>query len=274
MKKDLFFRFFLGLICLLLLNSIIYITPVNASSQSVKFVEQIAQTPSLSQSESIKQLIATGKVRNGNLEDVNITKTLIEAGAVSVDQDYQEYFLSKFDGVLDLEGTNLRGADFKRLRAKEINLKNADLFGANLSDVFLEKADFSGARMLWGWLNKARLENANFQGASLLYTDMFGGYFAKANFSNAAMDGVDIRLADFTGANFGKVTIYHDGPKNPKFFGAIFTDANLTDSEIYFPENDEQFKVFFCRTIMSDGIINNRDCDGITNNGDHEEGGP
>lgn len=261
MKKHILVSFFPGLICLLLLSSIIYIAPVNASTQSFQFVGEIAQTPSLSKAESIKQLVTTGKVKNGNLEDVNIITTLIEAGAVYVDEDYQQYYLTKFNGVLDLEGTNLRGADFKRLQASEVNLKSADLSGANLSDVNWTKANFSGARIIWAWLNKAWLENANFQEAQLSYTDMFGGYFVNANFSNAAMDGVDIRLADFTGANLEKVTIYHDGPKNPKFFGAIFTDANLTDAEIYFPENDKQFKVFFCRTIMSDGTINNRDCE-------------
>ena len=258
MKKYRLSTFFLGLICLLLLSSLIYITPVYGMSTSLKFVGDIAQTPTMSIAESIEKLVTTGKVKNGKLKGVNITKTLEEAGALYIDEDYHEYGLSKFDGVLDLEGTNLQGADFSRLDLQEINLKNADLFNADLSNVNWYKADFSGAKMYWATLNKASLRNVNFQGATLGYSDLLGGDFSNANFKDANMDGVDIRVSNFKGANLENVVIEFDGPQNPQYFGANFTDANFKGATIYI---DEEESVYFCRTIMPDGTINNRDCE-------------
>ena len=267
MKKNLFFRFFLGLICLLLLSSIIYITPVNASSQSVKFVEQIAQTPSLSKSESIKQLINTGKAKNGNFEGVDIIKTLEDAGVASFSDGDQIYFLNKFD-ALDLEGANLRNASLKFLSARKINLKNANLSWANISNVRWDEADFSRAEMYRTDFSRSYLRGANFEKSNSGGLELLGGDFSNANFKDSCMDGVDMRASIFTGANFENAVFDSDGPYDPYYLGANFTDANLRNlgknfecgggAAASYLKNDKS--VYFCHTIMPDGTINNRDC--------------
>ena len=72
------------------------------------------------------------------------------------------------------------------------------------------------------------------------------------------MDGVDIRAANFTGANCEGAIFDSDGPKDPRYLGVNFTDTNLKDAEIYIDDN--KF-VYFCRTIMPDGTVVDRDCD-------------
>ncbi len=67
-KQFLSLKFFIGMVCILLLSSIIYVKPVNAIPTSFKFVGDIAQTPTMSIAESINKLVPTGKVKNGNLE--------------------------------------------------------------------------------------------------------------------------------------------------------------------------------------------------------------
>ncbi len=212
----------------------------------------------MNMSESLMKLLTTGTCENGQLEGVDITTSLYHAGALFANFDYQEYVLNKFDGILNLEGANLRGASFKRLQVNAINLKNADLSNADLSDVFWNKADFSGAKMYWTRLNKARLRNANFENAELGYADLVGGDFSHANFTNAFMDGVDIRAANFTGTNCEGVVFDSDGPKDPQYLGVNFSDANLKGAEIYI---EEPKFIYFCQTIMPDGSINNKDCE-------------
>ena len=80
MKKYLSLSFFIGLICLFLLSSIIYITPVYGMSTSLNFVGKIALTSAMSTSESIKNLVTTGKAKNGIFEGIDIIKILEDAG--------------------------------------------------------------------------------------------------------------------------------------------------------------------------------------------------
>ena len=74
------------------------------------------------------------------------------------------------------------------------------------------------------------------------------------------MDGVDLRASNFKGANFERAIFDSDGPYDPQYLGANFTNANLR--ELDGGENnigDHKF-VYFCRTTMPNGKINNRDC--------------
>lgn len=209
-------------------------------------------------SASLMELITTGASQNGNLEGIDILASLYHAGALFAYEDYKEYILNKFDGTLNLEGAKLQGANFRRLQLKYINLKNADLSNADLSDIIWEKADFSGATLKNARLNRAILKDANFEKADLAYADMLGADFSNSNFAGAFMDGVDIRAANFTKTNCEGVVFDSDGPKDPQYLGANFTDANLKDAEIY--DIDNKF-VYFCRTVMPTGTVNNRDCE-------------
>ena len=259
MKKNFSIAFLVGLICIFLLSSIIHrITHVNSLPTTVGTMNEITQNPQTNTSESIKKLITTGEAKNGNLEGVDITASLKKAGALLVNEDYQEYELKKFGGRLNLEGANLKGASFRRLRLESINLRNADLTNADLSDVIWEKADFTGAKLWLVRFNKAVLKNANFDQVQLDSADMLGADFSNANFAGVFMDGVDIRAANFTGANCEGATFDSDGPRDPQYLGANFTDANLKGAEIAI--NGNKF-IYFCRTIMPDGTINNRDCE-------------
>lgn len=248
----------MGLICIFLLSSVLHLTYVNALPKAFNTMSKIAQNSQNNTSESLGKLVTTGNAKNGNLEGVDITASLQESGALFVNLDYQMFELKKFNGILNLEGANLRGSSFKRLQVNKINLRNADLTDADLSDVIFLEADFTGARMYWTRLNKAQLRNANFENSELGYADMLGGDFSKANFAGVFMDGVDIRAANFTGTNCEGAIFDSDGPKDPQYLGANFMDANLKDATIYIDGN--KF-VYFCRTIMPDGTVNNRDCE-------------
>ncbi|MFM7602418.1 MAG: pentapeptide repeat-containing protein [Pseudanabaena sp.] len=102
------------------------------------------------------------------------------------------------------------------------NLSEAKLNGANLSLAKMRAANLRKANLIGANLIGAYLKDANFQDANLRW----------ANFTNADLENVDFRGADLRGA---------------KFSAALLKDINSQKS-------------IFCRTIMSDGKLNNRDC--------------
>lgn len=102
------------------------------------------------------------------------------------------------------------------------NLVEAKLSGANMSLANMRGADLQKANLVGANLIGTYLKDANFQGANLRW----------ANLTNADLENVDFRGADLRGA---------------KFNAALLKDVNSQKS-------------LFCRTIMTDGKLNNRDC--------------
>jgi uncharacterized protein YjbI with pentapeptide repeats len=213
-------------------------------------------------SQSLMTFCTTGICENAGLADVDITAELYHAGAISAYLDYEQYSLDKFDGKIILESANLSNASFRRLELKYINLRNAVLTNADLSDVIWENSDFFGASLTRARLNRAILRGANFENAMLPYADLLGADLSNSNFVNANLDGVDIRAANFRGTNCTGAIFNDDGPRDPLFLGADFTDANLEHAKI--SEGDLHW-VYLCRTTMPDGKISNRDAELVAN---------
>jgi uncharacterized protein YjbI with pentapeptide repeats len=84
--------------------------------------------------------------------------------------------------------------------------------------------------------SSVNFSNANLSGANFSGTELGKPRFVGANLQNATFSqGTIIRRADFTDANLS---------------GATFTPVTLLGAE-----GD-----IYCRTVMPDGSINNRDC--------------
>ena len=102
------------------------------------------------------------------------------------------------------------------------NQVEAKLNGANLSLAKMRSADLRRANLIGANFIGAYLKDANFQDANLRW----------AKFTNADLESVNVQGADLRGA---------------KFNSALLKDVDAKSSK-------------FCRTIMSDGKLNNRDC--------------
>lgn len=82
--------------------------------------------------------------------------------------------------------------------------------------------------------------NCDFTGSTALFQgDFRGSDLSKSNFT-----GAQLAEADFRGANLS---------------GACFVNANLLDARLGASVN--LHKAIFCRTLMPDGSVNDRDCD-------------
>jgi hypothetical protein len=74
-------------------------------------------------------------------------------------------------------------------------------------------------------------------------TALFQGDFRGSNLSHSNFSGAQMAQADFRGANLS---------------GACFVKANLRDAKLGASVNLD--KAIFCRTLMPDGSLNDRDC--------------
>lgn len=93
------------------------------------------------------------------------------------------------EGLIHLEGADLRYAHLEGARLGRGYLEDADLFKAHLED-----ADLSGAHLESAWLDKVYLGNANLQLANLI----------AANLDEAHLEGVDLSQANAMGANLDR----------------------------------------------------------------------
>ena len=166
----------------------------------------------------------------------------------------------------DLTNANFNDSVFYGVSFAGANLPNTQLSRAQLNLSDFSQANFSHARLNqvqskkdnehgWG----SNFYETNFCGADLTQAQLYG-YFRGANFCNTKLNGAVFVTA--------KGTIPSNIPElktrtGAGFWSGInFTNADLTGARFY-EENGQSANLSlarFCKTIMPDGTINNRDC--------------
>lgn len=166
----------------------------------------------------------------------------------------------------DLTNANLNDSVFYGVSFTSANLPNAKLSRAQLNLSDFSQANFSHAHLdqvqskkdnehSWG----SNFYETNFCGADLTQAQLYG-YFRGANFCNTKLNGAVFSTA--------KDTIPSHMPELKTrtgaglWSGANFKDADLTGAHFY-DANGQSANLSlakFCRTIMPDGTLNNRDC--------------
>ena len=113
--------------------------------------------------------------------------------------------------------------------------------------------DLSQANLRSAYLWEGDLTNANLSKADLREVNIFRGKLMGANFTEADMTGVTLYNANLTGANLTGTNLTGAKLKGANLSEADLTDAVLTNAEL---ENVQFNKAIFCRTTMSNGIVN------------------
>lgn len=144
-------------------------------------------------------------------------------------------------------------AETKLTRAK---LDLSDFTQANFSHAHLDQAQ-SKPDAMHGWGSNFYL--ANFCSADLTQANLYG-YFQGANFSMAKLNNAVLSTSNDT---IPPNILYLQKLTGPGLWiGTNFKDADLTGAHFYDGDNKpaDLSQAVFCRTIMPDGRINNRDC--------------
>jgi hypothetical protein len=118
--------------------------------------------------------------------------------------------LREQEGALDLQHTDLRGADLHELHLERVVLRAARLEGANLQAAHLEAADLRGAVLsradavdsyfMGADLREAHLECAYLVDAHLEGVDLGGAFLDGAFLGGAFLEGADLGGAHLEGA--------------------------------------------------------------------------
>jgi hypothetical protein len=104
-------------------------------------------------------------------------------------------------GTIELNNTDLQGADLRRAKLQEAALYRADLQRASLQGANLQRAYLYGANLQEAALYGANLQGANLQGAELREANLQGAELQEANLQRAHLEGADLREADLREAN-------------------------------------------------------------------------
>ena len=129
---------------------------------------------------------------------------------------------------VDLEKSNLSGAEFaetdlKRANLSDANLTNANFSAANLADAYLyhanlTAANFRNTNLTDANLSDANLTNANFSAANITDAYLYRANLTAANFINACLERADLSFANLKDTNF----------RNSNLSIANLRDANLS----------------------------------------------
>ncbi|MBD1880300.1 pentapeptide repeat-containing protein [Coleofasciculus sp. FACHB-T130] len=125
---------------------------------------------------------------------------------------------------LNLQHTNLDGADLSAA-----NLQGANLFGANLQGANLFGANLQGANLRRANLQGADLFGGNLQGADLIGANLQEAYLSNANLQRAALTGANLQEAALRGANLQETYLNN----------ANLQEANLSETNLQGADLDE-----------------------------------
>ncbi len=107
----------------------------------------------------------------------------------------------------DLSEANLSGADLSKANLREAKLNETDLSQANLHGTKLILASLSKANLFGADLTKADLYRANLSEAYLIGTDLPGTNLSETNLTGIDLSGADLRKANLSGANLSGVNL-------------------------------------------------------------------
>jgi uncharacterized protein YjbI with pentapeptide repeats len=126
------------------------------------------------------------------------------------------------DGVPDLSGAVLDGADLS-----EANLYGATLFGASLYRAYLRGADLATADLEGANLDSANLLTANLVRTHLTLANFRGANLAHVTLSGANLFGANLGAADLSGADLDAANLAHANLGGADLSGAFLDRANL-----------------------------------------------
>ena len=179
---------------------------------------------------------------SANLTDAQLCRTTMPDGSINNrDCEQAQAGLNQSSKVLSgeaakkklLETKSCDGCDLNGVSLQRSNLTSANLQRANLRDANLYQAN----------LGYAQLMNTNLQRVNLREADLFKIYLMGSNLSGADLRETDLREADLNGADLREANL---------------TESDLTEANL---ENANLNGAKFCNTTMSDGSINNSNCD-------------
>ncbi|MDZ8056042.1 MAG: protein kinase domain-containing protein [Aulosira sp. ZfuVER01] len=185
---------------------------VNSTSAGVAQVAAAIRARRAKTSESVG--LHPGGMRPGVLM---AKATILESNNSNGSQNQNSKIVRKLN-TQGLLTAYLKGRrDFALYNLSMLNLQGTDLSGANFHSAQLRKTNLQGANLHDSDFGRASLTEANLRDANL----------SKAYFSNADLEGADLRGADLSHAYLSNANL-----RGANLCGAILTGAKITDEQL------------------------------------------
>lgn len=120
----------------------------------------------------------------------------------------------------------------KRELLTDIRLPGANLNGVRLTHAKLDRADFEGASLLMAEFANAHLAGANLAGSDLERANFGGANLKLANLENGYLLGANLESADLADANLASATLIKASLKNAVLRGANLQGADLLEADL------------------------------------------
>jgi uncharacterized protein YjbI with pentapeptide repeats len=156
------------------------------------------RTPVLQALSSMVRRKAATEPKNAQLEaDVQAAMIVIGRNLTNTDLLYfDQTYLSR----IDLQGADLRQANFSGAHLNESNLISVDLENANLVGADLTSANLTKTNLTSADLSRTNLTHANLTDADLTDADLTNANLTGANLTRANLTGANLTNADLTSA--------------------------------------------------------------------------
>lgn len=174
--------------------------------------------------DNIIQIISNFIKKNRSLKFLNdceinpiteISADIQEALIIITNPDIDEYLRRS---KINLNYTDIRGANLHCAYLKKINLQQSILYRANLIDANLENANLNGAILSAANLTRANLVRANLSGAILNAANLYG-----ANLTHTDLRSANLFLANLQGANLNGANLDGANLREADFYGNMCT---------------------------------------------------
>lgn len=178
----------------------------NNSSEKVRFHHLAVQHDFIGQQTVdflLVNLLGVANKRKNNANSISsATPYKILQSYVRGETDFQRSELKKIKlnnvtlREVNLDGSNLTGAELKQANLSNSSLRSVNLTNANLEKAILQEVNFECACLELVNLTDAHLEGANFRKANLKQADLRHSYLV-----NVCFQGADLRSTKLQGAN-------------------------------------------------------------------------
>ena len=150
------------------------------------------------------------KTCDGKYKGVKLSPVLLKEIVANYGASYKEVSEGKYtrttkEGLENLCGADLRGADLKGATLWSANLMGANMERANLSGAVLREADLIGAVLRGADLSRADLMSAFLVGADMTGANLSGSRMGNASLTYADLDRANLTKADLSFTNMEAV---------------------------------------------------------------------
>ena len=133
---------------------------------------------------------------------------------------------------LDLEFSNLAGANLKQANLIFSNLSYSELSGALFCEADLYRTDLSNSKCNWANFDQCEANESVFENADLSNASFEGAELSGSNFSSVCLEAANLRGANLENAIFANANLNFADLTGANLSGAVFDQATMSSAKL------------------------------------------